>query len=573
MEKPWESVDALLMRLVVGLLAFAAITVLCATAGGLFVGRLTAAACLLSLLAGLAGSVWAARDAPSPNGGNGGEDDVRSWPAIAALALFAVVLLRQFLALAVSDGTAVTQPNPYNYGDLPLHWTYIAYLTQDAKFWPDNPIFAGRRLGYPIGSDLLAAVFVKVGVSLGPLLRVTGLLASAALYLSLRRWAGSLGVAALVLSGGLALDRFEPGALLRADDTELPWKNVLLALFLPQRGFLYALPAGLLLLWSAREKLLSGRSGLQVKVEGLLWGAMPLFHVHTFLVVSLVYGGWGLWARRVRVALPSLAVAIPLATASVWLVTDGFRAARMIWLKPGWMIGDANPVLFLLQNFGLLLPLALAVLVRPPASAARHGRVVIATGLGLFAALFLVVLAPWEWDNTKALVWAVLLMLGPLEGWLRERPRWLRVTLVALLLAPAVPAVLGATINRRALPVFELDEKAAVCEGLRVVPPDARVATAQTFNHPVALCGRAIVAGYGGHLWTHGIQAGPVEDRLRVLMMGWPDWSAKARELGATYVFWGPREEREFEGSARLWERDHEPLWRGPWGALYRLVD
>jgi hypothetical protein len=145
------------------------------------------------------------------------------------------------------------------------------------------------------------------------------------------------------------------------------------------------------------------------------------------------------------------------------------------------------------------------------------------------------------------------------------------VTLVTLLLAPAVPAVLGGVITRNALPVFNVDEKAAVCDGLRAVPPDARVATAQTFNHPVALCGRAIVAGYGGHLWTHGIEAGAVEQRLRLLMMGWPGWSRNAHELGATHVFWGPREEREFPGSARLWERDQELLWRGPWGALYGL--
>ena len=173
---------------------------------------------------------------------------------------------------------------------------------------------------------------------------------------------------------------------------------------------------------------------------------------------------------------------------------------------------------------------------------------VAATGLGLFAALFLVVLAPWEWDNTKALVWAVLLMLGPLAAWLRERPRWLQATLVILLLAPGVPAAIGATFHRKALAIFNVAETAAVCEGLRAVPPDARVATVQTFNHPVALCGRAVVAGYGGHLWTHGIQAGAVEQRLRVLMMGWPDWRKSAKELGATHVFWGPREEREFPG-------------------------
>jgi hypothetical protein len=41
--------------------------------------------------------------------------------------------------------------SPNNYGDLPLHLTYIAYFVKGARFWPANPIFAGESLHYPFG--------------------------------------------------------------------------------------------------------------------------------------------------------------------------------------------------------------------------------------------------------------------------------------------------------------------------------------------------------------------------------------------------------------------------------------
>jgi hypothetical protein len=573
-EKLSSAVHRLWMPAAVGIVSFAAAAVLMATAGALLTGRLTTGVSALSLGVGLTIGGWAARHAgfgTTPDPRPASDERMHRAVNIAALLAFSIVVLRQFLWLARLDGGAVTQPNPYNFGDLPLHWTYVAYFSSDAPFWPENPIFAGKRLSYPIGADLLAALFVKLGVGVGSLLRVTGLVASLALLVALHRWGGSLAVLAVVFSGGLAVDRFAAGEFLRPADFDLPWKNVLLALFVPQRGFLYALPAGLLLLWSAREGLLRERRGLGAPIEGLLWGALPLFHVHTFLVVSLAFGAWSLVAGRVRAALPSLAIAFPLATASLWWVTDGFAAARMIWWKPGWMMTGEDPLVFLPVNFGLILPLAVAVLARPPRATARESRIVMGTGLALFTLLFFVMLAPWEWDNTKALVWAVLLMFGPLAAWLGERPAWLRLVLVVLLLAPGVPALLGSLRAGRALVVFEDDEKQEVCDGLRGVPPSARIATSQTFNHPVALCGRALVAGYGGHLWTHGIDAGPVEERLQALMKGWPGWQDRARELGATHVFWGFREERDFPGSARPWERDREPLWRGRAGSLYRV--
>ena len=563
------------MVLTVATLAFAATAVLVATLGGLSAGSVSSGVAGTSLALGLWVACLSARAMRLlPVSAPAGQSPGRAERFAVAVAWLTLLLagLRQFFWLGRSDGVSVSQLNPYNYGDLPLHWSYVRFFAEGASFWPQNPIFAGSRLSYPIGSDLLAALFVRLGADTSLVFRVTGVLATVFLAVALRQWGGGLAIAAFVFSGGFAVSRFS-GALLRADDSDLAWKNALLSLFVPQRGFLFALPVGLLLLWSARERLLRDGRGLPAPVVGLLWGALPLFHVHTFLVVSVVCAVWAIGRLRVAAMRVSLAVAMPLATFSLWLVTDGFSAARLVWWKPGWMIGSDNAVAFLLLNFGLLPPLAVLMLLRPPRRDASATRFTLAPALGLFAALFFVVLAPWEWDNTKAFVWCVLLMLGPLSAWLAEKPLAWRIGLGALVLLPGVPSALGGVLASKPLEVFEEAELASVCAALRGFPADARVATVQTFNHPVGLCGHALVAGYAGHLWSHGLRADPVQERLGRLMKGEPGWEADARALEARYVFWGPREARAFPFSKRPWAEGARRVAQTAYGEVFALAD
>jgi hypothetical protein len=132
-------------------------------------------------------------------------------------------------------------------------------------------------------------------------------------------------------------------------------------------------------------------------------------------------------------------------------------------------------------------------------------------------------------------------------------------------------SVLWASIARMPrLEVLNLAEYVGVCEALAKTPTE-RVATLQTFNHPVALCGRPLVAGYSGHLWSHGLDASQVEARLKHLMLGEPGWREDAKALGASHVFWGAREDSAFAASARPWEALGPPVASGRWGALYRL--
>ncbi len=488
-----------------------------------------------------------------------------------ALAAFAAVSIRQFGWLAFRRGDALLTLLPSNYGDLPLHWTYVRHMASGARFWPEEPILTGARMRYPLGVDLLTAVVAQLGAALPVLLVVMGLVGAGLTAFALQRWGGALAVAGFLFSGGLAgFQLLWTGRLADYQDA-VAWKSLYLTLFVPQRGLLLALPAGLLLLWSWRRLLLRGEPGLPSWVEGLVWGGLPLVHLHTFGFVSLLAAVWALGARRVRMLKTSFIIAAIPASWGVFQVTDGFRAASLVGLKPGWMIGHANPLAFLLLNFGLWLPLALAALALAFRQRRREELLLLAPALALFAALFVVRAAPWEWDNTKLMLWCYLVTLPPIGSLILARLRPLaRAASVALLFFSGAVCVLASSLGGPTLEILRPSEYEAVCAALGGAGREERVATAQAHDHPVALCGQPIVAGYAGHLWSHGLDAAPVERDLSRLLAGEGDWIALARRLRARYLFWGSREQAAFPQSKRPWMRGR-PVASGRWGALYRM--
>jgi hypothetical protein len=564
-------VNVRLLRTSVAILVGFAVAGLASALLALVRGTLTPALSVTALVLGMvAGGVAGRSVGLVPDDGAA---DSPGPASIAAVVVFVGVAVRHFLGVCFENGPTIETLLPNNYGDLPLHWTYVAFLARGAPFWPDNPIAAGERLHYPFGVDLVSALFVQVGVGVPLVFRVMGLvgavLAAHALYL----WSRAFAIAAFLFSGSWAGVSLAASARLLDPEGSLAWKNLFLALFVPQRGFLFALPAGLLLLWSWRRRFLRAQGGLPAWVEGVLWGAMPLFHLHTFLFLSVIAALWALAARRVKEAWPALAWAVVPATWSVFEVTEGFRSASLVWWKWGWVIGPQNPAVFLAVNFGLWLPLVVVALVRAWRRRDREARLTIGPGLGLFALLFFLMLAPWDWDNTKVMLWCFLVVLpSTFDLVLRPLRPVARVAAILLLVLPGVVAITRASLpGGMRIVVADRAEIERVCTAVRRLPPAERVAVDPTFNHPVGLCGQAIPVGYGGHLWSHGIAAADLERNINTLMAGEPGWAAAARALDVRAVFWGPRERQAYPSSPRPWEASGRRIAAGPWGDLFLL--
>lgn len=582
-------------------------------------GLLAVASLSIGLLAG-AGAFWHVRQR-----GRAGHPPRRrqispwAWALIAAFALFA---FRSFCWLVYSDGKQLAIGSQDNLGDLSLHLQMAQYFANGATWWPAHPEAAGYSLRYYPGIDLFQSLLLLVGADNLRVLVWMGLIGAAATLMALFRWGGSFTAAGFLFSGGLAGFQFFRGLRFEVADYQhaLAWKSLPLTMFVTQRPFLFALPAGLLLLIHWREKFFSdpppapstardaadpppvptGPGVLPFWVEALLYAAMPGFHLFAFVFLSLLLGWWfvvyfGRAALRWHL-LKLVGVALAPAAWQVALMTGNFSATGgVLRLEWAWMNHDPNParnlhfLTFWLWNFGLfalLAPALWCLCARDFARAALDGlpragqsreedadaAFVLPAGL-LFALASVVMFAKWEWDNTKLMIWCYLAFLPFLwRRWLRPLAAPLRWPVCALLFFSGAVCLAGGLGKRHlGYGLIQRAELDGVVVATDALPVAGRFAAAPDYNHPLVYCGRALAMGYDGHLFSQSIDYKGLSDDLDALMLGELDWMQAAQKLGVRYLFWGPREQKKWPKSTKPWERLGVPLKAGAWGKIYDL--
>ncbi len=339
------------------------------------------------------------------------------WAVAICFTMFAV---RSFCWLLYIDSSELKIQSPNNLGDLSLHLTLIKNFANGVALWPDSPIFVFSTLRYPAGIDLFNALLSLVHIDLLIGLVWVGLVSSLATFYGFYRWGGTFAVAGFLFNGGIAGFQFfrtfkfldYQGTAADIAHRQIAWKSIALSMLVTQRGWLYAIPAGLVLLWHWRQKFFSqssiagggdpgesvgaadagepvgaddsGQSGavnaraynkgpLPWWVELSIYASMPLFHLHTFIALTIVLivglfferatelkfiinslrnegiSGIGrlishpkMWPEifreapiRRHAAAMLIAAFIP-ATFFVWLTTDQFHAASVLKWHPGW---------------------------------------------------------------------------------------------------------------------------------------------------------------------------------------------------------------------------------------------
>jgi hypothetical protein len=524
--------SALPDKLAAALLAAVCGSVVCAIALATALAGLSPRTAIASLAFGLAcgaATFVAVRPGPSrmPN----------AWD-ILLLAVFSLASLRAFLWVLYSVGDEWRVLSPYNLGDMSLHIQFIRYFASGIPFWPESPILAGAPLSYPPGADLFNSLLLLAGIPLREGLVWCGLLGAALSAFALWRWGGAFALAALLFNGGIAGFAILRTGAIQDFQSELAWKNLFLTMLVPQRGLLYALPCGLLLLRAWRDDFFGPGSGIPRPVQFALYSTLPLFNIHAFLFLSLALAAIFLTEKTSRKTLLAfVGAALAPGTLCVWLSTGGFAASAGLRWLPGWMQGDAG-ALFWIVNFGIALPLLAALYWKALRRGDPATRAFCAVSLAVFLLCFFFAFAPWEWDNTKLLLWAWLaaapflwtLVLAPM----RALPR--AIFCILLFFSGAVSLV-GGLDTRHGYGLAKRSELAAAETALLGISPNARIAIKNDYNHPVILLGRPVVCGYEGHLWSHGL---PYREKLKllenILALG-PGHQADARQAGADLIY------------------------------------
>jgi hypothetical protein len=531
---------------------------------------------------------------------------VRPWAwtelVILTFVLFASWKHFAWLMPAVPTGgtPAVTTLSLTNYGDLPLHLNFIRSLAAGTDFLPINPIFALEKLRYPFGANLYSAIWECLGFHTLGHLFLTGMAMTGATLILLRELGGAWAMAAFFLAGGAV-----------AGVAEQDWKSLFLSVWITQRGMLWALPIGLMLLMDLRSHL-SERSRLpQRAVSGLgrMWGLLPFFHAHAFFAVSLllfflVRNDFGRPFNKTRSAdflkrffLHNRALYWALIPAAffVYYLTDGLQRVSVVRVKSLWMLPHESTSSMIWNwlwinfgnSFGALFLVILGLWLNERLMAQKLGTSDTEVGktdlskagvggigdtwlqeLLLYALFFIaglfIMLAPWEWDNIKILIWPWILGFGlvgrRLSARLEARTNWLwQIIFVFGLVVAFFPGVQIIAESwkdpqNKSAVVWRLDQLAQAEAVLMKISHKAIFAAAPSPNHPLAYFGKIRVMGYPGHLWSHGIDYSKTEIQLDEFMNGSPNWIESAKALKLTHVYWGPEEKLKWGKNARIWQ-------------------
>ncbi len=504
------------------------------------------------------------------------------------------------------------------WGDWAAHLSFAGSFAYGRNFPPEYPIDIGHHLGYPFMIDFLAASLVPLGSRLTSSLVMTsgllGLAFPAVLYLAAQRFAGGRAAAVIavfvfLLSGGLGffylLGDVQHGGLAALvhlpreytlnRDLNYQWLNPVLAYLVPQRSTLFGFGLALILLvilW------LAARGGSRLShlptpafagwqpflFAGVVAGIVPLYHVHAYGTVVALAFFWALFTRRIQwlgFFIPALAIGIPIL---VWMwppantsVCGDSPTLHGYCFELGWLSyldwqhdaaiwAGRDFVWFWIRNTSMFIPLLVA---------AHFLRNWIPTGFATwFSPMWLwflvpnvIVLQPWDWDNTKFFIfWALLgsIVVGGVLARMFQRGPGSAIVATALLVLLGLS---GALDLARASDFSVSAVQFTDTGGLQVADwvrghtsPEAVFVVADEHNSPIpTLAGRRVLIGYPGWLWTYGlpdyVQKG--EDEKRIL-----DGDATAgdlvRKYGIDYVMIGPQELPR--GASRAYWDEHGTL-------------
>jgi hypothetical protein len=507
------------------------------------------------------------------------------------------------------------------WGDWAAHLTFAGSFAYGHNFPPQYPIDPGNHLGYPFMVDFLAANLVPLGASLPSALVLTsgllGLAFPAVLYLAAARFAGSRGAAAVavfvfLLGGGLGfyyligdISHSGIGVLTHLPreytlnrDLNFQWLNPVLAYLVPQRSTLFGFSLALivlLLVWMAVREHHGWKTFL---FAGIVAGLMPAFHVHAFGTVVALAAFWAVFNLRkewIAFFVPALVLALPV-LAWMWPPANNSACGAGVGLygyclEPGWLsytdwqrdgvlAFPRDVVWFWIKNTSVFIPVLVAghILRRWFPTAFPKW----------FAPMWLwflvpnvIVLQPWDWDNTKFFIfWALLgsiVVGGFIAGMVRRWPWSAAFASVLLILLCLSGALDLARASDASISSYEFTDT----KGMQVAdwvrqntPPDAVFAVADEHNSPIpTLSGRRVMSGYPGWLWTYGLRdyARKQSDEAAILR-GDQNTADLVDRYGVTYVLIGPQELAPSRAASQAyWQRNGTLVYANGEYFVYRV--
>ena len=503
------------------------------------------------------------------------------------------------------------------WGDWAAHLSFVGSFAYGHNFPPEFPLDPGHHLGYPFMVDFLAANLVPLGGSLTSSLVLSsgllGLAFPAVFYLAAWRFAGDRGaaaiaVAAFLLSGGLGflyligdIDAHGLGALAHLQreytlnrDLNYQWLNPVLAYLVPQRSTLFGFSLALMvmvLLWLAMRQRLGRRVFL---FAGVVAGLTPAFHVHAYGTIVALAAFWAVFDRRrdwIAFFIPAIVLGLPVL---IWMWPQASncadRASNMPFcLEPGWLSYTdwkrdgvlwfgPDFIWFWIKNTSVLIPLIMGGHLLNRWLPTRFTFWFAPMWLW-FVVPSIVILQPWEWDNTKFFIFFALfgsIVAGSFLSALFKRgpeAALLAAVLLVVLVLSGVLDLARASDYSVSSYLFVDARGVSLADWVRSnTPPEAMFAVADNHNNPIpTLSGRRIMVGYPGWLFTYGLPDFAQKGAdLRLILKGDASSPALLHDYGISYLLIGPQE-LAIGANATYWAQHGSLVYSDGEYTLYRV--
>ena len=471
-----------------------------------------------------------------------------------------------------------------SWNDMSLHLAISSAFLSGDNFPAMFPVYAGEPLRYPFMPDFQTAILRVFGLSpyaalmltAVPLaLTITGIFYSLALRIVRSRIASVTATILFLFNGGLGFIYFledwrksgkpftefwgeMPSNYANMWDQKIHWSNIIVDCFLPQRTSLYGIPIALTAFiifaivwrrWHESEYTTRWDGWKELLFAGVLVGALPLFHAHSFVAVGLVSGFLFLLNPR-REWLVFWVPAIALAAfqmISQLDLSNHLTSGKFFYWQPSWKGNDDTSwILYWIRNIGVPLLLIIPAWLNTP----RPWRRFYAAFFCLFVFCFFIMVSPHDYDNIKLMYYWYALSCVIIADWLiklarRRRQYYLAALLVGVSIASGVLALQRERLIRwRSFS----DKEIAAAEFVTAnTAPKSVFLTAPIHNQPIlCLAGRTILMGYGGWLWTHGYQSKQREDDIKKIYAGDIQSMELLKQYKVDYIYLSPAEIRIF---------------------------
>lgn len=469
------------------------------------------------------------------------------------------------------------------YGDLSMHLSFITGLRNSA-FPPEYTIFPNARLTYPFLVDSLSTSLYLLGSSLQGSMVFPGTVMMALCYmgflLTAREVVSSKAAAVLAfllffINGGLGfiyhfdLAGGEIGQRLQTifqgfyqtptnqpDPYNLRWSNVIADMMVPQRttlaGWMGLLPCIYMLFslfaptkWEKEKP--DFKANLRTLIFlGIMAGALPMIHTHSFLALALMSVGFMAYVlikgpkeqRKEYFISFFIYGAIAFILAMPQLITWTFTQSignesfplqfHFNWANNTGADGSIalidNYFWFYLKNIGLPLLLLIGALFEKN----KTYRFLASGAFCIFVVAECIQFQPNLYDNNKLFyVWYMLcaMIIGDYVVLLYHKLKGLRARNVLALSAVIVFFISGSlSLGREAVSEYQAYSKADVKaaeyieENLAFKPEDGRavfLTSTQHLNPVSSLAGQTIVCGPDLWLYYHGFNTSERQNDIR----------------------------------------------------------